>query len=142
MYSTVFCSLHCFQIVDNHVIKYNPPEHVLPLRRREKVVPKRLIGKYGALVVGAESADPQEVCVRLYNCWYKYLTGGPFNYILVIICFQFTKNYCGLFRDSGLPPKRKLARFLISPQAVLPAGTPLTAMHYKAGDYVDATGLT
>ena len=101
-------------IVDNHVIKYNPPDQVLPMRRREKVVPKKLIGKYGALVVGAESADPQE----------------------------FTKNYCGLFRDSGLPPKRKLTRFLISPEAALPPGTPLTAMHYRVGDYVDVTGNT
>ncbi|XP_034251747.1 39S ribosomal protein L3, mitochondrial [Thrips palmi] len=108
----VMCTL--LQIVDNHVVKYNPPENVIPLRRREKVVPKKALGRYGALVVGAESADPQE----------------------------FTKNYCGLFRESGLPPKRRLARFLISPQAVLPPGTPLNAMHYRAGDYVDVTGFT
>ncbi|XP_026282577.1 39S ribosomal protein L3, mitochondrial [Frankliniella occidentalis] len=102
------------QIVDNHVIKYNPPDQVIPLRRRHKVIPKKVLGKFGALIVGAESADPQE----------------------------FTKNYCGLFRESGLPPKRKLARFLISPEAVLPSGTPLNAMHYRVGDYIDATGFT
>ncbi|KAK3912169.1 39S ribosomal protein L3, mitochondrial [Frankliniella fusca] len=102
------------QIVDNHVIKYNPPDQVIPLRRRHKAIPKKVLGKFGALVVGAESADPQE----------------------------FTKEYCGLFRESGLPPKRKLARFLISPEAVLPPGTPLTAMHYRVGDYIDATGFT
>lgn len=101
-------------IADNHVIRYNPPEQVIPMRHRKKVVPQKTLGKFGALIVGAESADPQE----------------------------FTKEYCGLFKESGLPPKRKLARFLISPQAVLPAGTPLNALHYRVGDYVDVTGQT
>lgn len=52
-------------------MKYNPPDQVIPLRRRHKVIPKRRIGQYGALVVGAESADPQEVILyQLTFLWF------------------------------------------------------------------------
>jgi large subunit ribosomal protein L3 len=47
------------QVVDNHVIKYIPPEEYHPPRKP----PRRLKneGRYGCLLVGAESADPQIV---------------------------------------------------------------------------------
>jgi large subunit ribosomal protein L3 len=68
----------------------------------------------GVLIVGAESADPQ----------------------------IFTKEYCGLFRESGLMPKVRLTRFQVSREAALPAGTPLYASHFQVGQAVDVTGKT
>lgn len=72
------------------------------------------LNKYGCLLVGAESVDPTTL----------------------------TKEYCGLFRDSGVMPKRNLARFIISPEAAIPAGTPLNVAHFRAGDFVDVRGKT
>lgn len=51
--------------------------------------------KFGCLLVGAGSADPS----------------------------LFTKEYCGLFTDSGVMPKRHLGRFLVTPSAKLLPGT-------------------
>ncbi|GAB0087226.1 mitochondrial 39S ribosomal protein L3 [Sergentomyia squamirostris] len=70
--------------------------------------------KFGCLMVGAESMDPT----------------------------MLTKEYCGLFKDSGVMPKAKLARFIISPEAQLLPGTPLNVSHFKVGDYVDVYGKT
>lgn len=50
--------------------------------------------KFGCLLVGAGSTDPS----------------------------LFTKEYCGLFKDSGVMPKRHLGRFLITPGAELLPG--------------------
>lgn len=40
----------------------------------------------------------------------------------------------------GLPLKRKLWEVKVTEDALLPAGTPLTASHFVAGQYVDVTG--
>lgn len=96
------------------------------------------ISKFGCLLVGAGSADPS----------------------------LFTKEYCGLFKESGVMPKRKLGRFLVSPNAkLLPGehlyfflfvhsfllytkcelnftGTPLNVTHFRLGDFVDIKGKT
>lgn len=48
-----------FQVVDNHVIKYTPPEEYVPTRKFLRK--SKTEGKYGCLLVGAESADPQQV---------------------------------------------------------------------------------
>lgn len=50
--------------------------------------------KFGCLLVGAGSADPS----------------------------LFTKEYCGLFKNSGVMPKRHLGRFLVTPNAKLLPG--------------------
>lgn len=50
--------------------------------------------KFGCLLIGAGSADPS----------------------------LFTKEYCGLFKDSGVMPKRHLGRFLVTPNAKLLPG--------------------
>lgn len=71
-------------------------------------------GNLGVLIVGAESADPQ----------------------------RFTKEYCGIFKDSGLMPKIKLSRFQITPEAALPPATPLYASHFQVGQHVDVVGKT
>ncbi|KAJ4443793.1 hypothetical protein ANN_05573 [Periplaneta americana] len=100
------------QVVDNHVIRYIPPEEFNPPRSSVKCPANKQ--NFGCLLVGAESADPQE----------------------------FTKEYCGLFKDSGVMPKKKLCRFLINPEAAIQPGTPLYVSHFKVGDYVDVRGVT
>lgn len=72
------------------------------------------VSKYGCLLVGAESTDPS----------------------------LLTKEYCGLFKDSGVMPKKHLARFLVSPEAALSPGTPLNVTHFRIGDFVDVRGKT
>ncbi|XP_055298649.1 39S ribosomal protein L3, mitochondrial [Sitodiplosis mosellana] len=70
--------------------------------------------KFGCVLVGAGSADPS----------------------------LFTKEYCGLFRESGVLPKRHLGRFLVTPNAKLLPGTPLNVTHFRVGDFVDIRGKT
>lgn len=76
---------------------------------------------------------------------------------------KFTKDYCGLFTDSGVMPKRHLGRFPVTSNAVsshhyriilstifliyflvkvLQPGTPLTASHFTVGQWVDTYGRT
>jgi large subunit ribosomal protein L3 len=71
-------------------------------------------GTLGMLIVGAESADPQ----------------------------LFTKEYCGLFQQSGTLPKVRINRFTITPDAALQPGTPLYATHFQVGQWVDVAGKT
>lgn len=99
-----------FKIVDNHVIKYIPPEQYVPAKE-PAVKPRK---SFGCLLVGAESTDPS----------------------------YFTKDYCNIFKDSGVMPKKILSRFYISPQAYIPPGTPINASHFRVGDYVDVRGVT
>ncbi|EEC17261.1 39S ribosomal protein L3, mitochondrial [Ixodes scapularis] len=68
----------------------------------------------GCLVVGAGSADPM----------------------------LFKAPYLRLFQESGVMPKRKLTRFLITDDAAIQPGTPLSAGHFRAGDYVNVYGKT
>jgi len=68
----------------------------------------------GLLLVGAESTDPQ----------------------------RFTKEYLNVFEESGLPPKTKTARFMVTPNAKLQPGTPLYATHFKVGQRVEIFGHT
>lgn len=70
--------------------------------------------KKGCLLLGAEGTDPS----------------------------LLTKEYCGLFKNSGVLPKKILARFFVSPESALPPGTPLNVLHFKVGDYVDVRGKT
>nr|CAG4650205.1 EOG090X07HN [Sida crystallina] len=106
----VLCTL--LQVLDNHVIKYIPPEEyaqsIVGRKRPSTRRPK------GCLVVGAEATNPE----------------------------KFTKQYCQLFAESGLMPKKRLARFLITSNAVLPPCTPLTAGHFCVGQHVDVYGKT
>lgn len=70
--------------------------------------------KYGCLLVGAESTDPSFL----------------------------TKEYCGIFKDSGVMPKKLLSRFYVDSNAYIPPGTPINASHFRVGDYVDVRGKT
>ncbi|RZC39843.1 39S ribosomal protein L3, mitochondrial [Asbolus verrucosus] len=98
------------QVLDNHVIKYYPPETYDPPRKRVG----KIYNKKGCLLLGAEGADPS----------------------------TFTREYCGIFKNSGVIPKKTLARFFVSPDAALPPGTLLTALHFQVGNFVDVRGLT
>ncbi|ESO82772.1 hypothetical protein LOTGIDRAFT_108795 [Lottia gigantea] len=70
--------------------------------------------KYGSVVVGALSTDP-----RKYN-----------------------EQYNEQFLEAGVPPKRKLTRFLVTQDAAIQPGTPLNAMHFRPGDFVDCSAKT
>ncbi|XP_042859738.1 39S ribosomal protein L3, mitochondrial-like [Penaeus japonicus] len=70
--------------------------------------------KLGALVVGTQSADPREI----------------------------TKEYFNMFSEVGIAPKKKLTKFLVTPNAKLAPGTPLYASHFQPGAYVDVAGTT
>lgn len=48
----------------------------------------------------------------------------------------------GHFDAAGVPIKRKLAEFRVTPDAVLPVGFSLSAAHFVAGQHVDVTGTT
>lgn len=100
------------QVVDNHVIKYIPPEEFKPMKTSKVVWKEKR--RLGCLLVGSETIDPSTV----------------------------TKEYCGLFNSVGMLPKRHLCRFMVSPHASLPTGTPLFATHFRVGDYVDVRAKT
>ena len=48
----------------------------------------------------------------------------------------------GHFRWAGVPIKRALAEFRVTPDALLPAGTRLHAAHFAAGQHVDVSGTS
>ncbi|KAH3776347.1 39S ribosomal protein L3, mitochondrial-like [Dreissena polymorpha] len=105
----ILCQL--IQVVDNHVIRYNPPE------KFETALGFNPHWKHkgiGSVVVGALSCTP----------------------------FNYTRKYTGLFSEAGVPPKRILTKFWITPDAAVQPGTPLSVMHFRAGDYVDVSAKT
>ena len=52
------------------------------------------------------------------------------------------KPQLGHFSKAGLPPKRFLYEFQVTPDAVLPPGTELRARHFVPGQFVDIQGTT
>ncbi|XP_052817540.1 39S ribosomal protein L3, mitochondrial-like [Mya arenaria] len=105
----ILCQL--VQVVDNHVIRYTPPEQY----EKSLGFNPHWRGKgFGSVVVGALSCTP----------------------------FNFTKAYTNLFLEAGVPPKRIMSRFWITPDAAVQPGTPLSVMHFKPGDYVDVSAKT
>jgi large subunit ribosomal protein L3 len=48
----------------------------------------------------------------------------------------------GHFAKAKVEPKRRLAEFRVSPDALLDVGTPLSAEHFVAGQFVDVSGMT
>jgi len=104
------------QVIDNHVVKYIPPDNCNSVRNELKIseVMSENPNKFGCILVGTESVNPS----------------------------MLTKEYCGLFKDSGVVPKRYLTRFFVSPQSALTSATPLNVTHFQVGDYVDVRGKT
>ncbi|KAH8314610.1 hypothetical protein KR067_001874, partial [Drosophila pandora] len=72
------------------------------------------VNKFGCLLVGAGNINP---------IW-------------------LTKEYCGIFHESSVMPKKMLARFLVSPESALHPGTSLNVAHYRVGEFVDVRGKT
>ncbi|KAG5447420.1 54S ribosomal protein L3 [Clonorchis sinensis] len=113
-----------FQVPDNHALRYVPPSDIdqyISLKDprgywlNNKRMPSWIAQRrWGLQLVGAVSADPLE----------------------------FSAAWCGLFKEAGVPPKRKISRFLVSPDAALKPGTPLGVHHFRIGDYVDVTART
>jgi len=108
-------------VTDSHVVRFIPYSDYQKSLVGEKQQRPDYIGLdpsfrgrnvHGMLVVGTQSTDPQ----------------------------RYTKDYCGLFTDSGLMPKRHLARFPVSENAMIQPGTPLTASHFTVGQWVDVRG--
>lgn len=100
------------QVIDNHVIKSFTSEEAAT----KNIHQNRWFGDgLGVLVVGADSSE------------------SPTKY---------TAEYSGLFREAGVLPKKKLARFFVTDDALLQPGTPLDARHFRVGDYVDCFGIT
>lgn len=93
--------------------------HVIKYYPPEMFNPKRRkylrnYEKHGCLLIGSEAIDPNTL----------------------------TANYMGLFKDSGVMPKKNLSRFIISPEAAILPGTQLNASHFKVGECVDVRGKT
>ncbi|KAK8741075.1 hypothetical protein OTU49_002481, partial [Cherax quadricarinatus] len=91
--------------------------HVIKYIPPEELIEHRVKKRkreFGALIIGSDSADPRMV----------------------------TKEYFNMFSDSGVLPKKKLSKFLITPNAKLAPGTPLYASHFRPGYYVDIAGVT
>lgn len=53
-----------------------------------------------------------------------------------------TKALLTVFRKSGIPPKRKIVEFRVTPDAILPRGFKIDARHFVPGQYIDIQGRT
>ena len=52
------------------------------------------------------------------------------------------KPQAGHYAAAGVAPKRKLEEFKVTPDALLPPGTPILARHFVPGQCVDVTGYS
>ncbi len=48
----------------------------------------------------------------------------------------------GQFNKAGVPPKRVLKEFRVTPNAILPVGTSIFASHFEPGQFVDVSAKT
>jgi large subunit ribosomal protein L3 len=55
---------------------------------------------------------------------------------------SLTKAERGHFAKAKVEPKRRLAEFRVSPDALVEVGAEITAGHFVAGQFVDVTGIT
>lgn len=53
-----------------------------------------------------------------------------------------TKSLLTVFRSTGMPPKRRVVEFRVTPDALLPRGYPIDVRHFLPGQYVDIQGRT
>jgi len=54
-------------------------------------------------------------------------------------CLKSELNHVAQY---GVPPKREVQEFRVTPEAVLEPGTEITAAHFKVGQFVDVTGTS
>jgi large subunit ribosomal protein L3 len=52
---------------------------------------------------------------------------------------RVTNQMVGHFKKNGVAPKHTVKEFRVTPDAVLPVGTTLSASHFVPGQYVDVT---
>lgn len=100
------------QIVSNNVVSYKTNEEFIKIRR--PFYNFHSFKDKDVIVVGAENSDPRNHSI----------------------------DYLRLFEKANLPPKKKLTRFFVTPNAKLAPGTPLSVNHFRVGDYVDVFGKT
>lgn len=55
---------------------------------------------------------------------------------------QIKKSRLCHFRKIGVTPKKKIFNFKITPDAILPAGTKITARHFVPGQYLDVISVS
>ncbi|CAJ0573968.1 unnamed protein product, partial [Mesorhabditis spiculigera] len=55
---------------------------------------------------------------------------------------EYHRLYRRLFQDAGVPVKKELASFLVSPDALPALGQRLDVRHFNVGQYITATGKT
>ena len=55
---------------------------------------------------------------------------------------QVNRAYMGHFAAQDLSIKREVSEFRVTPDAVIPVGTTLSAAHFVAGQHVDVQGVT
>ena len=48
----------------------------------------------------------------------------------------------GRFAAAGVTPKREVSEFRVTPDAILPVGTEIRAVHFVAGQFLDIQGTT
>ena len=122
----ILCTL--LEVLDNHVISYLSPDQWYS----QSIVGKRKAfnrhGEFGRLTVGAVTADPTKVLACFKASIYTPL--------------QLTAEYMAQFSHAGVPPKEHLASFMVTHDARLHPGTPLSIGHFRVGEYVDVTGRT
>jgi large subunit ribosomal protein L3 len=53
-----------------------------------------------------------------------------------------TKPVLEHLKKAGVGPRRRLVEFKVSPDAVVPVGTPLSVKHFVPGQYVDIQGIS
>lgn len=56
--------------------------------------------------------------------------------------FYRSEKYHEFCHEAGVPIKAKCFRFLLTENAALKPGTPINAMHFRPGQYVDCTALS
>ncbi|CAG9464686.1 unnamed protein product [Pedinophyceae sp. YPF-701] len=55
---------------------------------------------------------------------------------------QIHKRQRGQFVAKGIPIKRHVSEFQVTEDALLPVGTPVTAAHFRPGQFIDVQGTT
>ena len=125
-----------FKIEDNHVVKYIPLEDYKNTIMAQKRLRPQIYHRTKKLTRGKFTSQQRWLQVYQNLCFAGVLVVGALSGDPA----KFTKDYCGLFTSSGVHPKKKLARFPVSDNAIIQPGTRLRAAHFQAGQYLDIIG--
>nr|XP_022344634.1 39S ribosomal protein L3, mitochondrial-like [Crassostrea virginica] len=77
-----------------------------------------------------------------FHPWFPRNVGSLVVGTLSCSPLLFTKKYNNLFLEAGVAPKRKITRFLVSPECKIAPGTRLRANHFRVDDFVDVSAKT